>query len=169
MARPTSSFFGGARIGHIFAQRVLPRDAEDDLKTSAAILISLGAALLTSHPGLSATNGPLIEFTYTDGPSTQDSSPDVQPCGYYLLIRGTITHSGGYRPGASVHLLGDTLAAAVSLYRASVFDPRDARQASWTLRIGALDRKAYHVTVAVGGTVLVRREVRLIGQESCST
>lgn len=139
------------------------------MKRSAAILISLGAGLLTSHHDSPPTNDPLIEFSYTDGPWTQDSSPDVLQCGYYFLIRGTITHSGAFRPGASVHLLGDTLAFAVSLYRANVFDPRDARRAAWTLRVGALDPRVYQVTVAVGERVLLRREVRMsFRQESCS-
>lgn len=139
------------------------------MKVTAAILVSLAVGVLHPHADSSATSDPLIEFTYTDAPWAQDSAPDVQQCGYYLLIRGTISHSGGFRPGAAVHLDGDTLAAAVDLYAASVFDPRDARQARWILRIGALGPRAFRLTVAVRGTVLVQRDAKLsFRQESCS-
>ena len=139
------------------------------MKARAAVLVSLLVGLVTSHLSSPATVDPLIEFTYTDGHWAPDSTPEVQECGYYLLIRGTITHSGGFRPGASVRLVGDTVAAAVNLYRASFFDQRDARRARWTLRVGALDARTYQVSVAVGGSLPVRREAKLsFQQEGCA-
>jgi len=139
------------------------------MKPNAAFLLVLVVGMLPSHRNSRVMREPLIEFTYADEPWAPDSAPVVQQCGYYALIRGTISHSGGFRPGASVRVLGDTLAAVVDLYAASAFDQRDATRARWTLRIGALDPRAYQMTVAVGGKVLVRQGLRLtFRQEGCA-
>ncbi len=139
------------------------------MKVCALFLLLLAVGPLPTYRNSPAATDPLIEFTYTDEPWAQDSAADVQQCGYYILIRGTIAHSGGFRPGASVRLFGDTVAAAVNLYRASFFDQRDARRARWTLRVGALDARTYQVSVAVGGSLPVRREAKLsFQQEGCA-
>jgi hypothetical protein len=110
-----------------------------------------------------------LEFTYADGPRAQEAAPDVQQCGYYLLIRGTIGHSSGFRPGASVELRGDTLATTVDLYRAHDLDLRDWRLARWTLRVGALGPQVYQVTVATGGKVLAQQAAQLsFRSEGCA-
>ena len=139
------------------------------MKARIAILFSIAAGLLSPHSQPSALSAPLAEFSYADGAGARDSLPDLRQCGYYLLIRGTIGHSGGSRPGASVGLRGDTLAATVDLYRASEFDPHDWTVAGWTMRVGALGPQAYHVTVSVGGKIRLRRGAQLSSrQEGCA-
>jgi len=94
---------------------------------------------------------------------------EMQQCGYYLLIRGTIGHSGGFRPGAAVTQRGDTLSAAIDLYRAYDIDPRYFETAHWILHIGALGPSAYQVNVSVGGKLVARRVMKLsLGVEGCA-
>ena len=140
------------------------------MKLSILVLAAVTVAFFQSRRESPPTADPLIEFAYTDGRAVgQDSLPQLQQCGYYLLIRGTVGHSGGFRPGASVQRLGDTVAVNVSPYRAYYWDTRDWRRADWTLRVAGLEARVYHVTVAVGGVVRVREEAKLTFQrESCA-
>ena len=100
-----------------------------------AFSLLLGGLAGSNQP--EAPSEPVIEFTFTDSSAGgADSLTTVRACDYYLLVRGRLGHSVGFRPGVSLHVLGDTLAVRVDQYRASEFTSRDWRDARWTLRIG---------------------------------
>ena len=139
------------------------------MKPTLLVCAAVALAFLPFHRPTQNTDQPLIEFDYVHDYATRDSTPQIEQCGYYLLLRGTIGHSGGYRPGALVRLQGDTLAARVSLYRAYDFDPKDWVVASWTLRIGDLDSRVYHVILEANGHRVIERDAKLsFRTESCA-
>ena len=134
-----------------------------------AIVLIVALATLSTHQPVVQSKQPLLDFSYADTTGSKQSGPEMQQCGYYLLIRGTIGHSGGYRPGAFVELRGDTLLTRVGVYRAFDFVTRDWRLARWTLRIGALGSRPYHVNVFIAGQLAIEREARLsAAREPCA-
>jgi len=115
------------------------------------------AAVAMSGRGLTRVE-PLIEFTSSPAVAGGgDSLPTIQACAYYVLVRGRLGHSGGFRLGAAVGLKGDTIAVRVEPYRVSEFTPRDWQDERWTVRIGNLEARSYTVTVRAAKTILTNR------------
>ena len=131
-------------------------------------LVCIGALSATSSAAHPPNREPLIEFTAVNDDSARSAPPIIEDCGYYLRIRGVAGHNGGSRLGASVQLRTDSLFIAITSYRTSEFVPHDWQMARWTLRIGGLESKRYHVELLTGSEP-VRRDLRLsFGPASCA-
>lgn len=113
----------------------------------------------------SASDAPLMDFVSVPDNSARDEPPKIERCGYYLQVRGSTEHEAGNLMGAAVQVRNDSVTIRIGSYPASDIVIHEIERSRWTLRIGELGFRRYHVEVTAGRYHESHEEV--LAQQSC--